>query len=269
MAKVWLDVLKPTENNLFQLLGSYSITSSKSTFYATGGHPKRIQTALKECMRAFFKENPNFESRGILNLQNDPNALPIFKERIQDGYQYFFTFFELQNNRSVVDNTIVTLKNDDWSKTEKMILKDESGETPNYTAYYDGSNFYLNANLYSDADYFVKTYKVDNFLLFNEMFLKDVSYVNDLALMMGKSGFPYMQDRNCYLLDLTSGRFYGITREKMEALLDGKLPELYQLYKRYGKKDVQKVQEILNELFEKENSEKVREILTPNIPHIP
>ncbi len=271
ITKLVLDVIKPSGNNLFQLLGRYNIISEKTTFDATRSHPLRIQTALKESLLNFKRDNPNFDSRGILNLQNEPNGLPILKENIETGYHYFYTFFELQNNRPIVDTTIKILSADDWSKTEKVILKDVNNETPNYAAFHDGHNFYINANLYSDDDYFVKTYKIDNFLLFNEMFLKNVSYVNDLALTIGKTRLPYMQDRNCFILDLTTGIFHGITLEKMKILLDENYPDLYKIYRRYGQKDMHKVQEILNQLFKKEPAEKIRSILAPilNSPHTP
>ncbi|MDP2692097.1 MAG: hypothetical protein Q8O88_00475 [bacterium] len=269
-AKVVLEVLKPKGNNIYELLGRYSSVSIKTTFDATGSHAKRIQEVLKESMLSFFKENPSFESKGLLNLQNEPNGTPILKEPIQKGF--FYTFFELQHNRAINDDKIVITKPEERNKTDKLILKKEDGSPTNYMAYYDGSNTYINSNLYSNEDYFVKTYKVDNFLLFNEKFLKDISYLNDLSIVMGKSDVLYMQARNCFILDLTTGICHGITKDKMKLLLEEKFPDLYKLYKRYGQKDDKKVFDILKELFEKENPEKIREILAPkllNSPHTP
>ncbi|SRX56081.1 hypothetical protein [Aequorivita sp. CIP111184] len=260
-AKVVLEVLKPKGNNMYELLGRYSSVSIKTTIDATGSHSKRIQDVLKESLLSFFKENPNFESKGMLNLQSEPNGTPILKEPIQKGF--FYTFFELQHNRAINDDKVVITKPEERNKTDKLIIKKEDGLPSNYMAYYDGSNIYVNSNLYSSEDYFVKTYKIDNFLLFNEKFLKDISYLNDLSIVLGKSEFPYMQARNCFILDLSTGIFHGITKDKMKILLDEKFPDLYKLYKRYGQKDDEKVFDILKELFEKENPERIREILAP------
>lgn len=260
IAKVQLDVLKPIAENSYELLGRYEAISKKNTLDATRSHPTRIKSALTECLLLFFKDNPGFVSQGVLNLNTFADNPPILVEPVEDGF--FYSFFELQNNRPVLDNKIVVSKAGKRSKTEKLILEDENGNVPNYAAYYDGNNFYLNSNLYFNENYFVKTYQIDQFLLFNEMIFPGGGYVTDLNIANGRSGMPFLKERNCVLFDLTSGRFHVITKERMKTLLDEKYPDLYKLYKRYGKKDVKKVLEILTVLFEKEKPENLRATLT-------
>lgn len=259
-AQVQLDVLKFIDKNTYDLLGRYSAISTKNTLDATGSHPSRIKAALMECLLSFHKENPDFAIGERLNLKNFNGQAPILSESPKPGF--FYSFFELQNNRPVEDDGVKSTIPQKREKTEKSILVDENDKNANYAAYFDGNNFFINSNLYFDEAYFIKTYRVDHFLLFNEMFFPGEGHASALNLATGRSGMPFLKERNCILFDLATGKFHIISRDKMKMLLDENYPDLYKRYKRYGRKDVIEVFEILNIIFNEEKPEYVRATLT-------
>ncbi len=252
-----LDVLQQVSMDTYEILGQYEAVSKKNTLDATKSHIKRIKDVLMDCLLQFSMDNPEFLARGELNLSENPIDTQTLTEPTKNSM--YDTFFELQNNRPKIDNNIIISKEDE--RTGNINLTNDSTGNLDYAAYYDGIIFYVNSNLYSDDGYFVKAFKVDRFLVFNELLFEGNGFANEYLIAASKSGMPIAKERTCFILDIKTGKIHSINLQRMKKLLLPKYPDSYKVYKRYGKKDAEKVFEMLKLLFENENADEVRSIL--------
>lgn len=252
------DILKRKENDLYYLLNSYTITSQRRTLDATNGNIGRLAGVLNDAINIMISKIDVTKSGRIINL-SDKVEPPILSSKPDIGFYY--TKSELAHNL-VVDNIKTTVTEKSKNKGSNIIKITDSDEIPiDCFAYYDGENIYLNASVYSDSKYFIKTYRVDNFLLFTEDFIAD-NHIDGFTIAKGKSGYKYVKSRRPVLYNLADGKFYTVRRDNMAQLLEKKYPDFYKRFKKNEKKHIQETYEIIEFLFENEDVERVREILT-------
>lgn len=252
------DVLKRKEEDLYYLLNSYTITSQRRTLDATNGNIERLAGVLNHAINIMASKIDVSKSGRVINLSNKAEY-PILSSKPDVGFYY--TKSELAHNlvTDTIKTTITEKSKNKGSNTIK--ITDPDGTVVDYFAYYDGENSYLNANVYSDSEYFIKTYRVDNFLLFTEDFIAD-NHIDGFTIAKGKSGYKYVKSRRPVLYNLADGKFYTVRRDNMAQLLEKKYPDFYKKFKKNEKKHIHETYEIIQFLFENEDVERVREILT-------
>ena len=252
------DILKRKEEEVYFWLDSYDVVYQKRMLDATNGNIVRLAEVLMEAINIVSSNGDVNKSDNVIDLSYKVDP-PILTSKPNLGFYY--TYSELANNL-IADNIETTTKEKSKNKGSNTItINDSKGNPVNQFAYFDGENFYLNAACYSDSNYFIKTFRLDNFLLFTEDFIADY-YITGLTIAKGKSGYKYVKSRRPVLFNLADGKFYTVRRDNMAQLLETKYPDLYKRFKKNEKKDVQKTFEIIKFLFEHEDAEKVREILT-------
>ncbi len=259
------DVLKKKDEKNYTLLNSFSIKSQRNTLDATRGNIGHLAGILYESIILMANKIDTSKTGGLIKLayMDEP---PILTEKPSVGF--YKTYAELANNLQE-GGFKFTIKDKSKNKGSKTIeITDANGFLCEYFSYFDGDNFYLNSRFYNNSDYFIKTYRIDNFLLFTEDFIAD-EYITAYTIAKGRSGYKYVKSRRPILFNLADGKFYTVRRNNMAYLLEKKYPDLYKKFKKNEKKDIMETFEIIKFLFENEDVEKVREILTTNSLHIP
>lgn len=251
------DILRKEKENEYTLLNSFYLAKSKNTFDATQGNFGRLYSTLYDAI-LLVARNTDYNKKGKLLDLGFGSELPILIERPKNGF--YITYSELANNSAETDLKF-TQREKSKNKGSNTIIFESTDNIPNRCfAYFNGQNFYLNSNFYNNSDYFIKTYRIDNFLLFTENFIAD-NWIESFTIAKGKSGYDYVKSRRPIMFNLSDGKFYNVSRDKMGRLLEKKYPDLYKKFKKYKKKDVVKIYDILKFIFENEDKEKVREIL--------
>ncbi|WP_108425625.1 hypothetical protein [Flagellimonas amoyensis] len=223
-ATVNLDVLMHLDGE-YNYLGSFASEAEKNSMDVTGKHDDRIRAILKECLMEFDSVENKYEAKKIVRLER-PEIANILKEDPQKGYYYSFN--ELYNNTPVQDSTLRI-----ESKDENLVkVKNAKGKPASYYGFFDGTDFYLNAQNYSGERHFVKAAKVNDFLLFNDVFINQ-DKVSGLAFAFGIIGVLASNERSNTLLDLNTGKFIVLTQKRIKLLLEKEYPEYYDRYTKY------------------------------------
>ncbi|MFD2098447.1 hypothetical protein [Flagellimonas iocasae] len=223
-ATVNLDVLIYL-NNEYNYLGSFASEAEKNSMDVTGKHDDRIRAILKECLMEFDSLPNKYEAKKVVTLER-PEVANILTE--SPGTGYYFSFNELYNNEPVQD-TAVSIK----PKDENLFrVEDAKGKPAPYYGFFDGTDFYLNAQNYSGDRHFVKAQKVNDFLLFNDIFINQ-DKVSGLGLAFGIIGVLASNERSNTLLDLNTGKFIVLTHKRVKLLLEKDYPEYYERYTKY------------------------------------
>ena len=252
------DILKKETPDVYTWLNSYSITSKRNTIDATAGNIDHLAGILYQAILIMANKDDDANTGRRIDLAYKPEP-PILVEKPNNGFYY--TYSELANNLAE-DGLQVTIKDKSKNKGSNTVrITDSEGIPSEYFAYFDGQNFYLNSSFYGDSNYFIKTYRVHNFLLFTEDFIAD-DYISGYTIAKGKSSYDYVKSRRPVLFNLTDGKFYTVRRDNMAQLLEMKYPDLFKKFKKNEKKDIHETYEIIKFLFENEDPERVREILT-------
>ncbi len=248
-----LDVLVE-RNDEIGLLGSYSSMREKNSMDVTRKHDDRIRGVFKDCMM-------EFNATDWKRIDPKPLSLELPKEPIllsqKPSSGFFKSFMEFYNNQTFEDATI-TFK-DNRHRPGKLFLEDRDHKRALYYAYSDGTDIYINAANYSGEKHFVKTSKVNRFLLFNDAFVNQED-VGGMSLAFGVLGVLASNKQTNVLMDLYSGEYHAIDRLKIKALLKEKYPDHYKSLKKKPN-DVLLLKSILEELFEKEDEKKLIGIL--------
>jgi len=196
--------------------------------------------------------NNDFISNKTLDISVDLNSKKKgdFKD-LKIGF--YNTYFELVNAIVIDTDGFQIVENKERDFTEKMFITDENGKHCDFSAYFDGTHFYLNARMYSNKEYFVKTHRADNLLFFNERM--------STSILEGKSNMTSDSKRDAYFFDLENAWFYMVTRKNLKPLLSEKYKKLFSNYKRRGSKDIYTVVECMEALFKNEDPSMVKEKL--------
>jgi hypothetical protein len=252
-AIVSLDVLIKTKSE-YGLLGSFSAIKEKNSVDVTGKHDDRIRADLKDCLMQFNATNWGKITPIQVKLKK-VGAPKTLTENYKTGF--YNSSMELFNNQTLLDTTfnVVTKK----SKGDKLVLRNQKNKSPIYFAYSNGKDLYLNASNYSADNHFIKTYRLDQFVLFNDTFLNQNKAVG-MSLAFGVLGVFIATEHQNVLFDLNTGEFFPLNRSKMKLLIEEKYPNLFKNFKKNAK-DINKVIEILKYVFAKDNKAEVRAIL--------
>lgn len=252
------DILKRKEGQVYILLDSYSFDKRKRTLDATYGNVGRLAGVLLEAILAMNNEMDVNKSGTPIDLSYNLEP-PVLYEKPNVGFYY--TYPELANNLVQADFKI-DIKEKSKNKGSNLIkITDSLGVSNENFAYFDGENYFLNTSFYSTSQYFIKTFRIDNFLLFTEDFIAD-NYIDGFTIARGKSSYAYVKSRRPIIFNLADGKFYTLRRDNMAQLLENKYPDLFKNFKKNEKKDIQEIYKILDFLFKNEDAERVRGILT-------
>lgn len=252
-AIVSLDVLTKTKNG-YSLLGSFSAMKEKNSLDVTGKHDDRIRADLKNCLMQFNRTN--WKKISPIKVTLKKVGLPkTLTENYKTGF--YNSSIELFNNQTFLDTTfnVVAKK----SKGDKLVLRNQKNKSPLYFAFSNGKDLFLNASNYSADNHFIKTYKLDQFLLFNDTFLNQDKAIG-MSLAFGVLGMFVVTEKQNVLFDLNTGEFFPLNRSKMKLLLGEKYPNLFKNYKK-NTKDISKVIQLLKYIFNKENKIEIRALL--------
>lgn len=231
------DVLKKEREGLYSLIYSYSITSKRNTFDATIGNIGHLAGILFESIDLIStKIDVSKTGRPIkLAYIEEPT---ILTQKPTPGF--YKTYAELANNLPDVSLKF-NIKDKSKNKGSKTIEITDANEMPcEYFSYFNGESFYLNSSFYNNSDYFIKTYHIDNFLLFTEDFIAD-DYITAYTIAKGRSGYKYVKSRRPIIFNLADGKFYPVKRENMTRLLEEKYPDLYKKFKKNEKRIFKKL----------------------------
>lgn len=251
------DVLKKESEGLYSLIGSYSITSKRNTLDATSGNIGHLAGILYKSISLISTKIDVSKTGRLIKLayKEEPTILTN-----KPNLGFYKTYAELANNFPDIDLKF-SIKEKSKNKGSNTIEITDANEMPcDYFSYFDGEHFYLNSSFYNNSDYFIKTYRIDNFLLFTEDFIAD-DYITAYTIAKGRSGYKYVKTRRPIIFNLADGKFYPVRRDKMARLLEEKYPDLYKKFKKNEKKDIQETYEIIKFLFEKEDVKWIRERL--------
>lgn len=252
-AIVSMDVLIENEGE-YGLIGSFSAMREKNSMDVTRKHDDRIRAVLKECLMQFNTTNWKDIIPAPTSLEKS-GASKILTENYKEGF--YRSSLELFNNQTLIDTTFQIVKKK--SKKDKIFLRNEKKKSALYYAYSDGKDLYLNAANYSSDRHFIKTYKFDEFLLFNDVFVNQDKAVG-MSLAFGVLGVLVSTERQNVLMDLNTGEFFPLNKSKMKLLLEDKYPNLLKQFKS-NSKEIKKVLEILNYVYKKENKNELRALL--------
>ena len=252
-AIVHMDVL--IENNgEYGFVGSFSAMRKKNSMDVTRKHDDRIRGVLKDCLMQFNTTNWKEILPSPISLEKS-GASKILAENYKEGF--YRSSLELFNNQTLIDTTFQIVEKK--SKKDKIFLRNEKKKPALYYAYSDGKDLYLNATNYSSDRHFIKTFKFDEFLLFNDGFVNQDKVVG-MSLAFGVLGVLVSTERQNVLMDLNTGEFFPLNKSKMKLVLGKKYPNLLKYFKK-NSKDLDKVKEILNHIYEKENKDELRALL--------
>ena len=252
-AIVNLDVLKK-QGDTYVLLGSYTSKKEKNSMDVTRKHDDRIRATLKDCLMKYNDTDPSQIINKPITLITQSKPV-IFDEPIAKGF--FVSFLELYNNQSFSDSTIQF--KDNKHRTNKLFLKDREHKRAMYYAFSDGEDIYLNASNYSGEKHFVKTKRVDDFLLFNDNFIH-ADDVGGMTLAFGVLGTLASNKNTNVLLDLTSGQYHNISISKIKLLLKKEHPDLFKKYKGENN-NTENVFEVFAELYKRSDRNFVNDII--------
>lgn len=252
-AIVSLDVLK-SENDSYGLLGSFSSLREKNSMDVTRKHDDRIRGILKDCLMEFNALDwQNLEPKSIsIDLPEEPLLL---SEAPNEGF--FKSFTEFYKNISFKDSSIEF--KDNKHRPHKLFLAEREHKRALYYAYSDGKDIFINAANYSGEKHFVKTHKIDRFLLFNDAYVHQED-VGGMSLAFGVLGVLGSNKQTNVLLDLYSGQYHVINSFKARELLKEDYPSLYKSWRRKPN-DIELLKSILEELFRNGNPLELRRIL--------
>ncbi len=252
-ATVNLDVLG-FGNGTHYFMGSFSAYAEKNSVDVTGKHDDRIREILKNCLVQFSGSDQQNIGKRIISLER--KTVPaILNASLQPGF--YTSFSELYANKPFQDATIVF--KDHGPFPEKLFLEDRMHKRALYYAYSDGETIFLNASNYSGEKHFVKTERIDKYLLFTDTFVNQ-DKVAGMSMAFGVLGILMSNEQTHVLLDLYTGQYHNIDSSKIRLLLKNDYPELYKQVRKDSKnRDV--IKSTLNKLLEKNNKEAIRIIL--------
>lgn len=253
-AIVRLDVLEKDNLNNYSALGSFTAERSKNSMDVTRKHDDRIRAVLKDCMVQFDSLDWKSITPDKIDITR-PKEAKIINEGVAEGF--FKTYTELANNDALSN---LTFRVQNRSTDEKLHLKDSLNKKITHFAYYDGEAIFLNASTYSGERHYIKTERLDSFLLFTDIFVNQDN-VSGMSMAFGVLGVLASNERQTVLFDLNSGQFHALNRSKMRLILKNDYPDLYKKFKR-DSRNYELAKEIITGLYEQESPEVFREMIS-------
>ena len=254
-ATVNLDVLNFDKNN-YILLGSFSAYAEKNSMDVTGKHDDRIREILKSCLIQFSNTDYNNAEKRFISVNNQQTLPAILKEPFKKGF--YTSFSELYTNTTFQDSTIIFKESN--SNSDKLFLDNRVHKRALYYAYSDGESIFINAANYSGDKHFVKTEKIDNYLLFNDTFINQ-DKATGMSFAFGVLGLLASNEKTNVLLNLNTGQFHNIDNRMIQLLLKDDFPELYKKVRRYPS-DKKLMASVLKKLLiEGNDKENVKQVL--------
>ena len=218
-AYVNIDVLSKLDGSyFFQKNYSNLVLNENFSLDVTGKHKYRIVEAIRNCIEEFSLD---FENSNLNNRRIELEKSGDFDKNLSDHTSptLFSNYVDFYNGFEITDSISYTKKeNPNRDMTEKIFLKNEDEEHLEESFFYDGKDYYINAKVFSNKAYFVRTHKIDEFLLFNDRVM------SNYFLAMGKSGLFYHNERRCYVFSVKTGIVYMVLRGKMKTLLEDDYP---------------------------------------------
>ena len=252
-AIVSMDVLIVNEGE-YGLIGSFSAMREKNSMDVTRKHDDRIRGVLKDCLMQFNATNWKDIIPTPISLERSGTS-KILTENYKEGF--YRSSLELFNNQTFIDTTFQIVEK--RSKNNKLFLRNGKKKPALYYAYSDGKDLYLNATNYSSDRHFIKTYRFDEFLVFNDGFVNHDKVVG-MSLAFGVLGILVSTEKQNVLVDLNTGEFFTLNKPKMKLLLEDKYPNLLKRFKN-NPKEIDIVLEILNYVYKRDNKNEFRALL--------
>lgn len=253
-ATVNLDVLSFNQNK-YMLLGSFSAYAEKNSMDVTGKHDDRIREILKSCIIQFSEiDYKNVEQR-LISVDTQFIAPAILNEPLKKGF--YTSFSELYTNMPFQDS-LITFKESN-TNSDKLFLDSKEHKRALYYAFSNGESIFINAANYSGDKHFVKTEKIENYLLFNDTFINQ-DKATGMSMAFGVLGLLASNEQTNVLLNLNTGQYHNIDNRIISLLLKEDFPELFrQVKKKPNNKKL--ISSILKQLLEGNDKEKVKQIL--------
>lgn len=226
----------------------------KNSVDVTAKHDDRIRGILKECLMLFNSTNWRVVEPILIDLEKKGQS-KVLVENYKEGFYY--SLLELYNNKTIIDRAYSV--DERKSNGDKLFLKSDEQGKAMYFAYSDGDDLYLNAAIYSADRHYIKTYKFDEFVLFNDVFVND-DKVMGWSYALGLLGQLVSTENQNVLMDLNTGEIFTLSKKKMKLILGKKYPKLLKQYYN-NSKDVNEVLNILNYVLENENKDELRGLL--------
>ncbi|WP_335965383.1 hypothetical protein [Galbibacter sp. PAP.153] len=240
-----MDFLKKKSGNTYYLLDSYVKSITKNAVMdATSKHDDRLRELLNDGLNQFNKNIATLSKEtNVISIENKTIISPLI-EGVPPKEGFYPSFSELYRNQSILDSGLKEKKR----KDDKLYFESDNKKEPSFYAYSNGSDIYLNATIYSEDKHYIKTKRVDDFLLFNDTFVNENS-VAALSFTFGLMGALIGNQNNNVLLDLSTGKYYLLSGSKMKALLNGLNKNLFKLYKK-NDRNTEEIAKLLEYVFE-------------------
>ena len=248
VATLNVDFLTKDTSGNYYFLGNYvaNIWNDSKSLDVTGKHTQRAAKALKSCFSGFQKdfENGTLENREILVEK----AGSFINNKLDDSeaklFQTYVDFYNWNPVSDLAEEEVTIRPMDNEDGFEKYEISFQNKKSPSkYFIWWDGSHYYINSGVFSESKYYVKSYLIGTYLLFNEN-LKSNYY-----LAMGKSGLFYFSKQRHYLFSIEEGIIYQLKDKNIKKYLKEFLPDYYKAYKKEPD-NTQLLNEILLKLYD-------------------